>query len=312
MDKMKLPLSIAASWAWGTSLIVGMQIAQQKGLIAWGIWASANCLTLVLFGALTRTGFLSRRVFESKWIKWSAIGIQLFCLVIQLNILNTIALQMGASDELAYFFATAIGVIFTVWMYKHGLETSIWTDKWQALITAALIVSIVGIGLILDVQTITHAESTSSDVFWGFWSACILFAGPIGDIQHYQRAEVAGKSPAFTIAGLFFAVYMLLVLAMSFFEFNWLMNVLLILAVIGVTSSTIDSIAVALHEIANKKIGTAVALFVCVFWGVFASMGIIELWSKAGVFRVAFALLIVGYAAYYSFWVPILSADRTE
>lgn len=293
---MKLPLSITASWAWGTSLIVGMQIAQQKGLPAWFIWATANCLTLVLFGALTRSGFLSRRVFDSKIIKWSAIGIQIFCLIIQLNILNTIALQMGASPILAYLFATAIGVIFTVWMYKHGLETSIWTDKWQALITAALLVVILGIGLVSDVKTITHAESTTADVLWGVWSACILFAGPIGDIQHYQRAEVAGKSHAFTIAGLFFAIYMLLVLAMSFFEFNWLMNALLILAVIGVTSSTIDSIAVALHEIVNKKIGTAVALFVCFFWGAFASMGIIDLWSKAGVFRVAFALLIVFYA----------------
>lgn len=293
---MKLPLSIAASWAWGTSLIVGMQIAQQKGLTAWFIWAIANSLTLVLFGALTRSGFLSQRVFDSNIIKWSAIGIQIFCLVIQLNILNTIALQMGASPILAYLFATTIGVIFTVWMYRHGLETSIWTDKWQALITAALLVVILGIGLVSDAKTITHAESTTADVLWGVWSACILFAGPIGDIQHYQRAEVAGKSHAFAVAGFFFAIYMLLVLAMSFFEFNWLMNALLILAVIGVTSSTIDSIAVALHEMVNKKVGTFVALFVCIFWGVFASMGIIELWSKAGVFRVGFALLIIFHA----------------
>lgn len=293
---MKLPLSIAASWAWGTSLIVGMQIAQQKGLIAWGIWAGANCLTLVLFGALTRSGFLSRQVFDSKWIKWSAIAIQIFCLIIQLNILNTIALQMGANPILAYSFATVIGVGFTLWMYRHGLAMSILTDKYQALLTGVVLLAIIGIGWGAGVPTIDHAESSLSDIAWGVWSACILFAGPIGDIQHYQRADVAGQTKTFTVAGGLFAIYMGLVLVMSFFEFNFLMNALLIVAVICVTSSTIDSIAVALHEIANRKVGTAVALFVCFFWGVFASMGIVELWSKAGVFRVGFAIGIVIYA----------------
>ena len=296
---MKLPLSIVASWAWGTSLIVGMQIAQQKGLLAWTIWATANCLTLILFGLLTRTGFLTRKVFDYKAIKWAALGIQIFCLIIQLNILNTIAVQMGASNEMAYLFSSALGIIFTLWMYKHGLETSIWTDKWQALITAFLLIIILAIGLCSDVRMLTHPESSGSDILWGIWSACILFSGPIGDVQHWQRADVAGKSHAFTIAGVLFAIYMLLVLAMSFFEFNWLMNILLLLAVIGVTTSTIDSIAVSLHEIANRNIGTAVALFVCVFWGVFASIGIIDLWSKAGAFRVAFALSIIGLAFYY-------------
>lgn len=293
---MKLSLSIAASWAWGTSLIVGMQIAQQKGVIAWGIWAGANCLTLALFGALTRSGFLSRRVFESKCIKWAAVGIQIFCLIIQLNILNTIALQMGAEPVTAYLFATAIGVIFTLWMYRKGLLMSIMTDKYQAIVTGAILLAIIGIGWGTGVPTIQHSESTLSDIAWGVWSACILFAGPIGDIQHYQRAEVAEKTNAFAGAAGFFALYMGLVLTMSFFEFNFLMNALLILAVICVTSSTIDSIAVALHEIANKRVGTIVALLVCVFWGVFASMGIIDLWSKAGVFRVGFAIAIVIFA----------------
>lgn len=289
----KLPLSVAASWAWGTSLIVGMQIAQEKGLTAWSIWAAANCLTLVLFGVLTRSGFLSRRVFELKSIKACAILIQLFCLVIQLNILNAIAIDMGATPVGAYTFATAVGVIFTVWMYWRGLDMSILTDAYQAALTGATLVAIIAIGLWAGASTMEHAESTTSDALWGVWSACILFAGPIGDLQHYQRAERAGKGHAYTIAGGVFAVYMLLVLAMSFFQFNWIMNALLIVAVICVTSSTIDSIAVALHELVNKQVGTAVGVFVCFFWGAFAQMGVVELWSKAGVFRVAFALIIL-------------------
>lgn len=297
---MKLPLSIAASWAWGTSLIVGMQIAQQKGLGAWGIWATANCLTLVLFGYLTRAGILTKELFNNKIFKFLAIGIQLLCLVINLNILNMVAGDLGASPTSSYIFATTTGIIFVLWMYPHGLRTSIWTDKWQAIITFFILVGIILLGLNSDLPIRTHPLSTTSDITWALYSGLILFSGPIGDLMHYQRAEVAGKSHAFTVAGGLFAIYLSLVLCMSYFTFTPAMNFLLLLAVIGVTSSTIDSIAVALHEMVNKTVGTLVAIFICIFWGIFSQMGIIELWSKAGAFRIAFAvlLLIAGILAY--------------
>ena len=69
MNGVKLGVSAAASWAWGTSLIVGMEIAQTKGLAAWGIWATANAATLAVFGALIRSGLLARHVFDAKGIK---------------------------------------------------------------------------------------------------------------------------------------------------------------------------------------------------------------------------------------------------
>lgn len=293
---MKLALSITASWAWGTSLIVGMQIAQQKGLAAWFIWAIANCFTLVLFGWLTRCGYLKKEFFNNKILKCCAIGIQIICLIVNLNILNLVASDLGASPTNAYLFATGIGLIFVLWMYPHGLSTSIWTDKWQAILTACVLVGIIVLGLNNDAPLREHPISTLSDIEWAFYSSLILLSGPIGDLMHYQRAEVA-KSNEYTVAGGLFAIYLAMVLCMSYLTFTPTMNMLLLLAVIGVTSSTIDSIAVALHEMVNKKIGTLVGCFIAVVWGVFSQMGIIELWSKAGAFRILFALtlLIIGF-----------------
>lgn len=290
---IRLGVSAAASWAWGTSLIVGMEIAQSKGLLAWFIWATANCLTLVFFGELTRRGVLGRHVFDKLLVKWSAILVQVFCLVIQLNIINQVVLQFGASPMVSYLIATAVGVFFTLLMYRRGLETSILTDNYQWAITMLSIVAIVAVGVWQGVPRVVYPTSATSDILWGIWSAVILMSGPIGDVQHWQRAETSGRGKAYAWAALFFAIYMGLVLVMSMFQFNALMSAILFIAVLGVTSSTIDSIAVALHEVANKKVGTVVALFICVFWGVFAKMGIVELWSKAGVYRVAFALLIL-------------------
>lgn len=294
----KLGVSVAASWAWGTSLIVGMEIAQQKGLAAWAIWAIANVLTLVVFGELSRRGILGIKVFDYSIIKSLAILTQVFCLVIQLNIINKVLMQIGASPWVGYGVATLTGVVFTLWMYKKGLKTSILTDRYQWLITMVAIALIIGIGLFTGVEHVSYPVSTGSDILWGVWSACILLSGPIGDVQHWQRGEVAGKSYSYHWGALFFAVYMLMILVMSLFKFNSAMNIVLLVAVLCVTSSTIDSIAVAMHEVANKKVGTSLALFICVFWGLFAKVGIIELWSKAGVYRVCFALLILACALY--------------
>ena len=45
-------ITTAASWAWGVSVIVGIQVFQQKGIEAFAIWAAANSLTLALLGWL--------------------------------------------------------------------------------------------------------------------------------------------------------------------------------------------------------------------------------------------------------------------
>ena len=225
-----------------------------------------------------------------------ALLIQCFCLVIQMNIIFVVLKDMGVSENGAYLSAVAVGWGFTLAMYRHGLSTSIWTDCWQWGMTMLAIVVIIGMGLWQDVPRIAFPESSSGDILWGVWSACILLSGPIGDVQHWQRAELTGHGTAFYWGSFFFGLYMLLVLVMARFQFTTGMNIVLLLAVLCVTSSTIDSIAVAMHEISDRKVGTVVALLICSFWGVFAHVGIIELWSRAGVFRVAFALLILGTA----------------
>ncbi len=298
---MKRPITIgisaAASWAWGTSLVVGMQIAREKGLAAWAIWATANALTLALFGELARRGILGRAVFDRKPVKCAALLVQCFCLVIQMNIIFEVLRGMGFDAWASYGMASGVGVVFTLWMYRHGLATSVKTDVWQWGAALAAILAIIGMGLYTGAPRVVFPESSASDVLWGMWSACILLAGPVGDVQHWQRAEAAGPgSRAYGYGAFFFALYMLMILVMARFEFSPAMNAVLLIAVFCVTTSTIDSIAVALHELRDRRAGTAAALGICLFWGVFVQIGVLDLWSYAGAYRVAFALAILALA----------------
>ena len=45
-------MSLAASWAWGTSLVAGMEIVQTNVIIPFIIWVLANSIALPIFGII--------------------------------------------------------------------------------------------------------------------------------------------------------------------------------------------------------------------------------------------------------------------
>lgn len=289
----KIGFSAAASWAWGTSLIMGQQIAQEKGLIAWIIWAACNSLTLALFGLLYNKNIITPEVYNRREVKVIALIIQLFCLLVQLNFINQQFMKILNNSTVAYLITIVIGFIFTLIVFKKGLPTSVNTDVIQWLVAIVSIIAIVIVGIVTKAPQQTFAQTSYSGVSWGIWGGLVLFSGPIGDVQHWQRAAVDTSKKAYYLAAGSFAIYMILILCMAFFEFSKLMNIILLLTVLCITTSTIDSIAVATHEIKNKKVGTLVSLFMCVAWGLFVRIGMIDLWSSFGVIRFSFAVGIL-------------------
>lgn len=289
----RIGFSGAASWAWGTSLIMGQQIAQEKGLIAWIIWAVCNSLTLALLGWLYNKNIITPEVYNRKEVKAIALIIQLFCLLVQLNFINQQFLKILNNPTIAYLITMVIGFVFTLMVFKKGLPMSVNTDIIQWLLAIVSIIAIVIIGIVTNVPKQIFEQTSSSGVLWGVWSGLILFAGPIGDVQHWQRVSADTSKKAYYLAAGLFAMYMGLILCMALFEFSKLMNIVLLITVLCITTSTIDSIAVATHEIKNKKVGTLVSLLMCVAWGLFVRIGMIDLWSSFGVIRFSFAVGIL-------------------
>lgn len=286
-------MSAAASWAWGTSLIMGQQIAQEKGIIAWLIWAVCNTLTVALFGYLYHHKAILPEICNRKETKVIALVIQLFCLLVQLNFINQQFFKITGNEQASYIITVGIGILFTLIVFKKGLLTSIFTDVMQWGIAIGVIIAIIIAGIITDAPIQNFAETTSNGVLWGVWSGLVLFSGLIGDVQHWQRAEFDTSKKGYYFGAVMFGLYMCLVLGMAVFEFNTIMNTLLLIAVLCIATSTIDSIAVALHELGNKYIGTGIALLICVGWGAFVKMGMVDLWSSFGVIRFAFAVAIL-------------------
>lgn len=290
---LKIGVSAAASWAWGTSLVVGMDIAQSRGAGVFAIWAIANTLTLTLFAILMNKGIIKPKIFDNLIIKIFAIVIQMFCLVVQLNIINQTLGTYIHDPLITYLITSAIGICFVLIVARKGLPTSVKADviKWGIAIASILV--IVALGLLQVAERYTFAIPTMDDYLWGWWSALILLSGLIGDVQHWQRAISDKSRKGYYWGTLFFGIYMVLIFAMAHFHFNDTMNAVLLVAVLAVTVSTINSIAVALHEVGSRKIGTIVSVGICLAWGLGVGIGIVTLWSNFGIVRVCFAAIII-------------------
>lgn len=296
-------MSLAASWAWGTSLVVGMQTIQEKGIIPFLIWAIANSLALPLFGFIAyRIPNLSK-VVNSKIVTIFTTIVMMFCLWIQMN---AIYQYLNNLDFMTDIISKVISIVIITFMvlalYKDGLIKSIFIDNplWALCYILLLILLICGLVFNVDKFNIVGVVE-QKEISWALNSCIILFSGPIMSIQNWQMAEKLkeeNKMKSHYIAGGLFAIYMALVGILGYFQFNGIMNIILVFVVLAVALSTADAAIVGLQKIAGKKIGMIIALIAVAFWNFVADMGVMGLWTTMGNMRkyVAAACIIIAIA----------------
>lgn len=299
-------MSLAASWAWGTSLVVGMQTVQTKGFIPFLIWAIANSLAIPLFGFISYKIPNLEKVVNSKVVMIFTTIVSIFCLWIQLNAIYQYLCNLEFMTELvAKIIAMSVILIMTVALYKDGLVKSIFLDNplWSLCYLLLLVLVILGFATNVERHTIVNFTD-KSQISWALNSCLILFSGPVMCIQNWQMAEKLkseNKMKAHYLAGVLFAIYMAFVGVLANFKFTGIMNIILILVVLCVALSTADAAIVGIQKIANKKWGTAISLLAIASWNWVIPMGVMGLWTTMGNMRkyVAAVCIVVAVAIYF-------------
>lgn len=282
-------MSLAASWAWGTSLVVGMGIVQDRGLIPFLIWGTANSLALPLFGYLAFRIPYFDEVMRSKPVVLFQSAVQVFALWIQMNAIYEITVGMiGATAATA--LALAIAVVFLCIMYTNGIWRGVVIDQpiWGLCYGAMLAIAVGGFAMGQNTREIVMLNSMS-DVSWALYTCIVLFCGPLMNLPFWQVARKIrdeGKMQAFNLSGVLFAVYLVLVYVLASFDFVPFMNVLLTLTVCCVSISTIDNAIVGLQEFAGRKAGFIVSAAAIALWHFVIPMGVMNLWLTMGTARI--------------------------
>lgn len=299
-------MSMAASWAWGTSLVVGMGIVQDRGIIPFVIWAIANSLSLPLFGYIAFKIPKLNDIMKTKPIMLFTTAVQCFCLWIQMNAIYEILTKYNIAGALvAKIIAIAIAVVFLFGLFKNGLMRNVSTDQpiWSVCYIGMVIIAIIGFLSGKGFQSIPLVNS-SEDISWALYTCIVLFSGPLMDIQNWQLARkvyAEKRMKSYYLAGILFAIYMALVFVLAYLNFNRAMDIIMVLVITCVATSTINNAIVGVQEIAGRKVGFAIAAVCIAAWQIVIPMGVMGLWLTMGTARiyVSIACIVAGLTLNY-------------
>ena len=83
------------------------------------------------------------------------------------------------------------------------------------------------------------------------------------------------------------------------FDITTEVRLFLILPLLMLSTSTIDSLAVAMHTCINKYVGTLVLIIICAGWWIFLDNQALDVWNYHGIVRCIDTALILGLSMHW-------------
>lgn len=281
---IKLGISMAASWAWGVSLGVSFSILQTRGLIPFIIWGLFNTAAMTIYGlyVLKNPGYL--RFTQNRAIKLSMAIIQLFAIWINIKIMYDFLFDPVIPLVLA------LGIIILT--IENKFRFSVESDQVQFMIMMIGLLAVIRFGKSeWETKLVMGA-----DYNWALWGGICLLAGPFLDAQHFQRAEKAENIRPFLIGSITFGVYLSLVLAAFMINQK---SIILIVIVIAVATSTIDSAVASLQYLTGNFVAGILSIVALLTWPLFMTNTAAEIWSWYASGRVFIVIPLIILGVYY-------------
>lgn len=201
--------------------------------------------------------------------------------------------------------AIVIAILFIIVLFQNGLMRSVFSDQpiWTLCYITMLLTAAIGFLSNSCNRNIVFLNS-NNDVVWALYTCIVLFSGPFMDIQNWQLAKkvyAEKKLHAYYLAGIFFAFYMSLVFVLGWVSFNRAMDILLVIVVICVATSTINNAIVGMQRIAGCKVGVIIAGVCVAGWQIVIPMKVMGLWLTIGTARIYMICVCILIAFVWNF-----------
>lgn len=122
-------MSIAATWAGVGSLMVGIQMAQEYGIVPFLLWALGNTLACIVFGVFAPMIPKLREVFRSKAVRF-VVGIMcMFQVWVNLNGVQSIFASTPLTGTFGMALAYLSAAVFIVLLLRFGMIRNVLTDN---------------------------------------------------------------------------------------------------------------------------------------------------------------------------------------
>lgn len=297
---INLGMSIAFSWGTANIMIMGMALVQEKSLVDFLLWAVPNTLVIFLFGRLFHKGWIKAEALDNKIIKIGVLYLQYTMLLFQIKLLQNYFAPFFDSPNASIILASSIAGVFVLWMLRGGIKISIETDNWQGWITIGTLALAIAYCVFTQVPTYdVNLLSQAPDWAWVLYAMVVLVCAILSDLQQWRRAQLDESKTGYLWGTLFFGVTIGLCGALACFQIPLEVRLFCVIPILGLATSTIDSMAVAVHECFNKWVGTSIAMIIVCFWWQILDSSVVQFWNYFGAIRIIVASLIIILSVYY-------------
>lgn len=304
-------MSIAATWAGVGSLLVGITMAQQYGIIPFLIWALGNTLACIVFGLFAPTIPKLRDVFRSK-IMHIIVGLMcIFQVWINMNGIQSIFIDTPLTGKFGMALAYALAVFFIFLLIRFGMIRNVLTDNvsWIAVYAVALL---------LTISAIIYSQGNMNMLAWGFdqipagVEKCLLllpgaFLYPyFFEILDYNDQNEDGAKKinvrrAFVMGGLLFGAYLIFTFLLAWTNFSPVLNLIKAFLITLIAVSTISSFLYSIYITFGRKLGIVVNIAAVAAWQLVIPMGVLGVWTLMSSIRIFIVLgaILFAFAWYF-------------
>ncbi len=309
-------MSIAATWAGVGSLMVGIQMAQEYGIIPFLLWALGNTLACIVFGIFAPRIPKLRDVFRSKPMHL-IVGIMcIFQVWINMNGIQSIFKDTPLTGTFGMALAYAVAVFFIFLLIRFGMIRNVLTDNasWIAVYAVAFVLTIAAI--IYSQGNMNVLPLGIDKIPAGVEKCLLLLPGAFlypyfFEILDYNDSNKDGAKKinvqrAFITGGLLFGIYLIFTFLLAWTNFGPVLNTVKAILITLVAVSTISSFLYSIYISFGKKLGIVVNIATIAAWQLVIPMGVLGVWTLMSSIRI---FVVIG-AILYSFALYFLEKRK--
>lgn len=291
-------MSIAATWAGVGSLMNGMTMLKQYGIVPYILWAIGNILACVVFGLFAPAIPRLRDVFRSKPMHLIVGFMCIFQVWLSMNGIQAIFAETVLGGSFGMILAYSFAVFFLVLLIRFGMIRNVLTDN-------ASWVAVYAVALILAVFALIQSRGSMEVLTWGMGSealragcnkAILLLPGAFlypyfFEILDYNDhngdgTETVNTRRAFIGGGVLFGVYLIFPFILSWVHFNPALSIVKAVLVTLIGVSTLSSFLYSIYLTFGRKAGLVINVCSVAAWQLLIPLGVMGVWTLMAQIRI--------------------------
>lgn len=304
-------MSIAATWAGVGSLIVGIQMAQDYGIIPFLLWALGNTLACIVFGIFAPTIPKLRDVFRSKPMHFIVGSMCIFQIWLNMNGIQTIFRDTPLTGTFGMVLAYAVAIFFIFLLIRFGMIRNVLTDN-------ASWISVYAVAFVLTIAAIIYSHGNMNilplgldQIPAGIEKCLLLLPGAFlypyfFEILDYNDHNEDGTRKidvrwAFINGGLLFGAYLIFTFLLAWTNFGPVLNIVKAFLITLVAVSTISSFLYSVYITFGRTLGIFINIATVATWQMLIPMGVLGVWTLMSSIRIFIVLGAILFALAWNF-----------